>query len=101
MQSLPAVRDHVIVLEQHAIESARVAGVCTSKTKRRANQFTIYIFVLFNFFFYFDILKKVQSIFARWPRRARVAVCHSRRTQWRAISRRAALRQCDDNFSMV
>ena len=26
MTQLPAVRDHVVVLEQHALESARIAG---------------------------------------------------------------------------
>ena len=48
MTQLPAVRDHVVVLEQHALESARIAGR-TSRTKKRAFFFGAF-FSFFSFF---------------------------------------------------
>jgi hypothetical protein len=53
MQSLPAVRDHVIILEQHAIESARVAGRLHKQNKEACAKSFIYdctLFLIFTFF---------------------------------------------------
>lgn len=63
MQTLPAVRDHVVVLEQHAIESARVAGRLHKQNKEACESIYSYFLYYLTLFFYFDILKKVQRRF--------------------------------------